>query len=479
MIKIIKKWIAHGYQLTAISFLLVNPRSALFLDPGLGKTSISLAVIKILKYIKGTKGVLMIAPLRVTYSVWPREIRKWSNFGSLTHTILHDDNKSSLWNKQKDIYLINPEGLEWLHQELLKGLKAGKKCPFNILWIDESTKFKNHESIRFELIVNMLPLFVRRHIMTGTPAPKGLLDLWAQIYILDEGKSLGANYHKFRSKYFKTDDWNKYNWTIKDFCEDAIHKAVAPLVLEMSSEDYLDIPPLSYNNIMVQLPPKAMTYYKEMENRFFIELDGLEASADAAAQVSMKCHQIANGKVYEDIPDGLDDDQEREFRRTRKVIHIHKAKIEALQDLIDELNGKPLLIAYKFKHDLAAIRSLLGDDVPHIGSGVSMKKAEQLEDEWNAGKLRFLVGHPGSMAHGLNFQESGNDVCWFSLTWSLEEYIQFIKRIHRQGVKNPVRCHHLIAEGTIDEAMLLRLGEHAKEQHDLREAIKKYRLNLI
>lgn len=421
----------------------------------------------------------MVAPLRVAYSVWPREIRKWSNFKGLTHTILHEDTKGySLWGKRKDIYLINPEGLEWLHRELLKGLKAGKECPFDTLWIDESTKFKTYDSNRFKYITDMLPLFKRRHIMTGTPAPKGLLDLWSQIYILDEGKTLGTNYHQFRRTHFETKDWNKYAWKIKDFADDVIHRLVSPIVLEMAAEDYLDIPKLSYNDIKVQLPTKAMKYYKQMEKEFFITIDDMEASAEAAAQVSMKCHQIANGNVYEDIPEGLTEDEEKLFKKTRKVIPVHKAKLEALQDLIDELNGKPLLIAYEFKHDLTAIRSILGKDVPHIGSGVSYDKGKELEDQWNAGELDFLVCYASSVAHGLNFQEGGHDVCWYNLPWSLEDYIQFIKRLHRQGVVSEVRCHHLIAENTIDEAILLRLGEHAEEQQDLRDAIKKYRLEL-
>jgi len=473
------KWIPHNYQLTAISFLLTTIRSTLFLDPGLGKTSTSLAVIKILKYAQRTNGVLMVAPLRVAYSVWPAEIRKWDNFKDLSYTILHDNTKHMLWGEHKDIYLINPEGLEWLHGELLKGLKAGKKCPFNTLWIDESTKFKNHKSNRFEYIVNMLPLFKRRHIMTGTPAPKGLLDLWSQMFILDEGKTLGHNYHEFRRKYFKAEDWNKYNWKIMDFSAEAIHEKVAPLVLEMAADDYLDIPKLTYNNIKVQLPKKAMQYYKQMEKEFFICLDDKEASADAAAQVSQKCHQISNGRVYEDVPEGLTDEEERKFKRTRQAILVHSAKQEALEDLVDELNGKPLLIAYQYKHDLAAIRELLGDNVPFIGSGVSFAKQLKLEKQWNEGKLDYLVAYPGSMAHGLNLQLGGHDVCWYSLTWNLEDYIQFIKRIHRQGVKKSVRCHHLVGEGTIDKAMLLRLGERAEEQQDLRDALKKYRLELI
>jgi len=473
-----KIWKPHNYQRTGVSFLLSNLCSGLFQDPGLGKTAISLATIKILKYANQMRGVLLIAPLRVCYSVWPAEMQKWSNFHCLSHTILHGDNRGTLWGEQKDIYIINPENLKWLHQELLTGLQAGKKPPFDVLWIDESTKFKSHESTRLQLVVDILPLFKRRHIMTGTPAPKGLLDLWSQIYILDEGQALGHNYYKFRQKYFQTDDWNKYNWYLKDFCEEAIHDAIAPLVLEMSSEDYLDMPPITYNNIAVELPTKAFKHYKQMEKEFFLQLDDMEASADQAAQVGMKCHQISNGKVYEDIPEELNEDEERAFRRNRKTLHVHKAKTQALQDLIDELNGKPLLIAYHYKHDLAALKELLGD-VPFIGSGVTPKQTERIVSDWNAGKIQILLGHPTSMAHGLNLQASGNDICWFSLTWNLEEYLQFNARIYRQGVKGAVRIHHLIGKGTIDEAMLSRLGERTTQQQDLRDALKQYRLDLI
>lgn len=469
------RWKPHGYQLTAMSYLLSNPCSGLFLDPGLGKTSTSLAVIKILKNASKTKGVLLVAPLTVVYSVWPNEITKWDNFKDITYTILHDDNKYSIWGEQKDIYIINPEGLPYLHESLLNGLKSGKKCPFDTLWIDESTKFKSHESSRFNLLVDMIPLFKRRHIMTGTPSPKGLLDLWSQMYLLDEGKTLNPNYHAYRNKYFETPDWNKYNWQLKDFCEDQIHKKIAPLVLEMSSKDYLDMPPIIYNDVPVILPEKPWKYYKQMEKEFFIQLEGMEASADQAAQVGMKCHQISNGRVYEDIPEDLDEEEERVFRRNRKVIPVHTAKIEALKDLIGELNGKPLLIAYHYKHDLEALQEALGN-VPYIGSGVSPTERQKIVDKWNSGQIPILLGHPTSMAHGINMQSSGNDICWFSLTWSLEDYMQFNARIYRQGIVGTVRIHHLVSQGTIDEAMLSRLGSRAREQQDLREALKQYRL---
>jgi len=240
----------------------------------------------------------------------------------------------------------------------------------------------------------------------------------------------------------------------------------------------LNIPELTYNNIYVELGPKAKFYYKKMEKEFFIELDEGEASAEAAAQASMKCQQIANGKVYEDIPEGLTEDEVKAFRRTRRTLHVHDKKLEALSDLISELNGKPLLIAYYFRHDLEALRGLLGANIPYIGSGVSPARAKQLEADWNAGSLPVLLAQPTSVAYGLNFRFGGHDICWYSLIWSAGDYIQFNERIHRQGVKNSVRVHHLIAKGTVDEAMLFRLGVRAKEQHSLREALRYYRSGL-
>ena len=476
------KWIPHVYQRIAISFLLSNPRSGLFLDPGMGKTSITLSTIKILTLSDQIKSVLIVAPLRVCYSTWSGEIEKWSNFQGMSTTILHSKSKDTLWGARKNIYLINPEGLAWLHKELLVGLKSGIESPFDTLWVDESTKFKTFGSERFGLLVDMLPLFKRRHIMTGTPAPRNLLDLWSQVFILDEGKSLGHNYHKFRNTYFETNDWNKYSWNMKDFAEDKIYESIAPLVLEMSSNDYLDMPPIVYNSILIDIPAKAMKHYKQMERDYFIQLDSLEASAEAAAQSSMKCCQIANGRVYEDIPEDLNEDEIRVFRKTRKTLDVHSSKLDALSDLIAELNGKPLLIAYYFKHDLESIQKVLkkikGTTIAHIGTGVSGIQSKQVEQDWNGGKVDFLIGHPGSMAHGLNLQNGGNDICWYSLPWSLEDYIQLNDRLYRQGVKGSVKIHHLICRDTLDEAKMNRLGERADSQMDLRIALKSYRNGL-
>jgi SNF2 family DNA or RNA helicase len=473
------KWVPHGYQIEALSFLLVNPKSGLFLDPGLGKTPISLSAIRILKMTDDIKAVLIVAPLRVIYDVWPNEIKKWSNFRSLTHTILHGKGKKTLFGPKKDIYLINPEGLPWLLDQLYKAVTKEKPIPFDTLWIDESTKFKSPKAkTRFKTIETMLSLFKRVHIMTGTPAARSYLDLWSQIFILDQGKALTPSFYRFRNKYFMTAEYNKFNWLPKKGTLNYIKDLIAPLVLDMSEKDHLKMPPVTYNYINVTIPEKGMKTYKEMEQDLFSVLDFGEVSAKAAAQCTMKCHQISNGMIYEDIPFDLSKDELREFMKTRKVHPIHRAKIDALKDLIEELNGKPILIAYHYKHDLSSIRNAIGKDTPYIGSGVSSKESTRITKDWNAGKIPVLLGQPQSMAHGLNLQGGGNDICWYSLTWNLEDYIQFNKRIDRQGVNGAVRIHHLVSSGTIDNAMVSRLGERSKNQQDLRDAIKQYRRNL-
>ena len=347
------KWCPHNYQKEALAFLLSNDKAGLFLDPGLGKTSITLTTLKILKYSRLVKGVLIIAPLRVVYNVWPNEIEKWDLSLDLDFTILHGKNKEQNLNLTKDIYLINPEGLPWLHDTLLDRLSVDKTCNFDCLIIDESTKFKSRSTQRFKLLKHMLPLFKRRYILTGTPSPKNLLDLWSQVYIVDQGDSLDKSFFKFRKKFFIPEGFRNNDWVLKPDAENDIHNIVSKVILDMSAKDYLTLPELTINNIDVVLPKKAMKLYKKMEHEFFIELDKVKINAQAASQAKLKCHQITNGNVYEDEEVTLD---ETAKKQKRKVLHIHKAKIEALQELIEELNYKPLLVAYRFKHDLDAIK---------------------------------------------------------------------------------------------------------------------------
>jgi SNF2 family DNA or RNA helicase len=243
----------------------------------------------------------------------------------------------------------------------------------------------------------------------------------------------------------------------------------------MSQLDHLDIPPISYNYIQVELDAETLKVYKNLERKLFAVIDGNGVTAQTTAQATMKCHQLANGRVYEDIPEELSIDERKSFLKNRKILHSHSHKLEAISELASELNGKPLLVAYQYKHDLEALRSCFGPSTPYIGSGVDEKTTLSIIEKWNRGEIPILLGYPGSMAHGLNMQQSANDICWFSLTWNLEHYIQFNKRLHRSGVKGGVRIHHIVSENTIDEAMISRLDEKATHQEDLRVALREYR----
>lgn len=271
-----------------------------------------------------------------------------------------------------------------------------------------------------------------------------------------------------------------YNWVLKKGADDQIHKAIAHLTLDMSAKDNLSMPELIENDIFIELPQKAKKQYKILEREFFLELDGMgeTVTAGAAAQLSMKCHQMANGRVYPDPPIDATEEEIKQFKKTRRAILIHDQKAKALQELAGELAGKPLLIAYHFKHDLEAIEQALAPaKIATIGSGVTLSQTLAIQAAWNAGELPFLAGQPQSMGHGLNLQESGTDILWYSLTWSLENYIQFIDRIYRSGVQgSQVRLHRFIAKDTVDQAIVTRLQYHAKEQISLREALREYRL---
>lgn len=483
-------WSPKPYMLTALCELLGSKKVGLFEDPGLGKTAQSLAAIMMLTLAKEMHGVLIIAPKNVCFNTWPREIEKWSNFNKITYTILHSDvdgvKESRLWGPQKNIYLINPGGLKWLYKALHAKVKADKAAgrkltaPFDTRWVDESTLFKNPEgSKRFEIMVNMTPVFKRFVIMTGTPAPKSLLNLWSQIYLLDQGESLGNNYNKFKHKYFYPDGYNQYLWHLKDGAREKIYKKIAHLILDMSADEYLDMPDLIYNQIPIELSKKEMNSYKEMERQYLLVLDDKTASADQACTAGMKCQQIANGKVYEDPPFDRKAFPElwNKFKKTRKTLFVHKKKAEALEQIVDELNGKPLLVAYWFKHDLATIREVLGD-IPFIGSGTTQAQLNENEREWNLGNIPVMAGMPMSMGHGLNLQEKCNDVFWYSMTWDLELWIQFIDRVWRNGVSGAVRVHIPLCNRTIDRVMMARLLAREEFQTDFRKCLGDYRKTL-
>ena len=382
----------------------------------------------------------------------------------------------------------------WLSDALLEGLKEGKEKPFNCLWIDESTKFKNPTSpTLFKTIEPMLPLFSRRHIMTGTPAAKSYEDLWSQIFILDRGKSLEDNYYKFRQKYFvklsqtlREEERKRLPsnaWQHRKFIQrkgfdlkGILTEKIAHLIINMDERDHLDLPPLVYNPIYVELPKQARRAYNEMEQDCIAYIEDNKLTAQAAMARLIPCQQIANGQVYESPPrPDMDEEDFKNWLKTRKVIHSHNSKVEALKDLVDELNGKPLLIIYWFKHDLEAIEKALGK-VPALNAKTTKNETITYERDWNAGKIPLLAGHPDRIAHGLNLQDGpGRDMVCFSLFWSPENRRQVRKRIHRQGVDSRVTVHDIIARDTIDEVMYSRWSSREKAEVELRSLLNMYK----
>lgn len=442
-------WTPRQYQLRACKHLLTNAGAALFLDPGLGKTSTTLACIQALKDSKKLRSALIIAPLRPTYLVWPRELRKWIDFHGLTFEVLHGPDKAKALSRKADVYIINPEGLEWLSNQ------SGIGNRWCTLVVDESTRFKSWGSKRMKLLKNLLPLFKRRWILTGTPAPQGVGDLFSQIYICDGGAALGRYVTHFRSRYMMQAGYKGYQWVPKEGTLEEIQERIAHMVLRLAAEDYLELPELLHNRIEVSLPKDVAKQYREFENEYVLQLKKATITAVTAATLGMKLRQFVGGYVYDE---------------NRKPHLVHTAKLDALEELVEELSGKPLLVAVAFLPEVDAIRERLGD-VPYLGGGVSTKEADRLCDEWNKGKLPLLLAHPTSVAHGLNLQ-GGNQLCWFNLTWNLEEYDQLIRRLWRQGQTQRVTVHTIVMEDTIDLNIERALRHKAGVQKALTDRFK-------
>lgn len=455
------QWVPHEYQIRGIKILISQGSAGLFLDPGLGKTSISLGAFKILKSRGFVKKMLIVAPLRPCYKVWPDEIKKWADFEGLTYTILHGKDKEKNLQKDVDIYIINPEGLSWLF------LPAKIRPSFDILCIDESSKFKNSQTQRFKLIKPLLASFSRRWILTGTPIPNGLEDLFGQIYILDHGAALGRFVTHFRREYFYQTGYGGYTYVQKPGAFDQVIEKVRPLILQLSAEDHLKMPELVFQDIMVELPSDAMKVYKQVEDAFFVELESSKIVAGNAAVAGGKCRQISNGAVY-----AARQDAEHPFIGSKNpYTEIHDAKLDAMEDLMEELGGKPVLVLYEYDHDRERICARF-PAARVLGSGTSTKQLEEIVSEFNAGNIQILLGHPASMGHGLNLQESCHHVIWFGITWNLEFYKQAIARVYRQGQKSgSVFVYHLVGQNTLDERVVKVLTAKDKTEKSFLTAL--------
>lgn len=438
----------HEYQQKAVDKILSQSACGLFLEMGLGKTVITLtAVAELIDRVEADK-VLVVAPLRVAQSVWAQEAAKWDHTKHLriSRVLGTAAERRAGLARQADVYVINRENVPWLVEE------TGRNWPFDMVVLDELSSFKNRSSARWKALRRVRSRIKRIVGLTGTPAPNGLIDLWSQVYLLDQGEALGSTLGGYRDRYFTPGRRNGsvvYDWRLKRGAEDAIYKRLEGLCMSMKSVDHLTMPEVLYNLVKVPLSAKAKHVYDEMERDMLIELKGETITAANAAAVTGKLLQLAQGAVY--------DEQKRWHV-------IHDAKLDALEDIVEAANGKPVLVYYAFKHDLERLRIAFPD-------ARELKTAQDVED-WNDWQIPMLLAHPDSAGHGLNLQNGGSIMVWFGLTWSLEKYQQANARLYRQGQRQAVVIHHLIAEGTVDERVMRVLAGKASLQDELMEAVK-------
>lgn len=476
----------HNYQKKGISFLTKNKCGGLLWAPGLGKTLTILETYKRLKKKDKVDKLVIFAKLRICHLVWPKEIKKWGY--DFNFKVLHGKEKEVDFNDPKvDVFIINYDGIEWLEKKIRSNRKWLKRC---WLVLDESSKVKATKTRRFKIFKRILKKFDRRSILTGSPVPNGMQDIFGQIYILDRGKSLGEYITQFRNTYFYPSGYMGYEYKLQDGAEEKIYKEIRPLVLRFGHE-LLDLPKIIPVRHEFDLSDKVLKAYKDLESDFIAEVDSGVITASNAAVASGKLRQMSGGGIYLNTDASwadkmLEDAASKEKGSTRKKRskkkvrriknkeweHMHDEKIEELKEIVEELNGDPMLVSFEFGHELERLLEAF-PGTPFIAGGVSSKDSIRIESDWNKGKLPLLFGHPESIAHGLNLQESGYNVCFFSMTWNLENWEQLIQRVCRQGQKAPrVFVHYLIARNTIDEWMIDVVGKKDKTQQSFLKAME-------
>lgn len=458
----------HAYQRAGVRWLVEHPAAALLWDPGLGKTAVTLAAFLALQKAGGVRKALVVAPKRVCYEVWSAsgELGRWSDFAGLRVALLHGDDKNEALEQDADLYVINPDGLRWLTTDgrLRKLLTRG----VDTLVVDELSKFKNTRSQRFGYLRPWLSHFKRRWGLTGSPASNGLIDLFGQVYVLDLGKALGQYVTHYRNRYFTSSGFNGHDWKLEKGAEEKIHAAVKSTCQALRAEDHLDLPPLIERDVFVVLPPAARRAYDDMEEDLVAQLEAGIITAANAAVASAKCRQLASGGVYREA----EAPELGVAAKRREAVVVHDAKTEALADLVEELQGQSLLVAYEWEHDLERIRAALGE-VPAINGKTTPRAAAAMIKLWNEGRVPVLAGHPAAMAHGLNLQAGGGHVAWYSLTWDQELYDQTVRRLYRQGTTAArVVVHRILARDTLDEVVAQMLAQKTRTQDALLDALK-------
>lgn len=435
----------HDYQKYAVRFIEEHPICALLLDMGLGKTIITLTALQDLLFDSfDAHRILVIAPLRVAQSTWPVEIEKWEQLYELEYSVIKGTPAQRLeaLKRQADIYIINREMVPWLCQQ---------PFDFDTVVVDELSSFKNHKAKRYKALMSKRPFIKRMIGLTGTPSSNGLQDLWAEFRLLDQGERLGRFIGSFREAYLRPDRRNGmviYSYKPQPGAEEAIYRKISDITISMKAMDHLAMPELVMIKQEVEMSQSEMDRYKALKRTLVLDLDGDEITAANAASLSGKLCQMASGAIYTE---------------DKSWIAIHERKLDALEDLIESANGTPILIAYWFKHDLERIKKRFA---------VREIKTESDIRDWNAGKIAVATLHPAAAGHGLNLQDGGSMLVWFSLTWSLELYQQTNARLYRQGQKESVRIFHLVCKDTIDEDILAALEKKDASQNRLIEAVK-------
>lgn len=444
-------FIPHNYQQYAIDYIENHPIAAVLLDMGLGKTSITLTAINNLLFDSfDVHKVLVVAPLRVARDTWSAEIEKWEHLKDLRYSIVVGTERERLkaLSIPADIYIINRENVQWLVED------SGLPFDFDMAVIDELSSFKNHQSKRFKAFMKVRPKLKRIVGLTGTPAGNGLMDLYAEFRLLDMGERLGRFISQYRDAYFQPDKRNGmiiYSYKPLPYAEQQIYDKISDITISMKATDHLKMPELISSEYTVQLTEKQKEKYEKLKKELVLTSDDNEVTAANAAALSNKLSQMASGAVYSD--DG-------------SIVEVHDGKLDALEDIIESMNGKPLLVAYWFKHDLERIKKRF--DVREI------KSSEDISD-WNDGKIPVALIHPASAGHGLNLQSGGSTLVWFSLPWSLELYQQTNARLWRQGqTANTVVIQHIITKDTIDAKILNALKAKDTTQAELISAVKAY-----
>lgn len=448
-----KEFCPHSYQQYAIDRIIRDSALGLFLDCGLGKTVITLTAIKQLKYeYWAVRKVLVIAPKKVAESTWSKEVSKWEHLSCLrlVHVLGSVGQRTAALAQTADVYLINRENTQWLVDYY------GRSWPFDMVVLDESSSFKNHRAKRFRALKLVRSRINRIVELTGTPNPRGLMDLWAQVYLLDCGQRLGRTITAYRDAYFVPDKRSRttiFSYAPKLGVADEIYNRISDICISMKSEDYLDLPELIYEDIPVKLDTAAQRAYNRLERDTLLQVDETVITAGSAATLRGKLLQLCNGAVYDE---------------EGNVITVHDCKIEALLETVEQLNGQHAIICYNFKHD----RDRLMKALKASQLRVVVYEGKEQEDAWNAGNIDLLLMQPASCGYGLNLQEGGHHIIWFGLNDSLELYQQTNKRLHRQGQPHPVIVHHLLVQGGTDEDVIKSLIGKADVQDSLLNALK-------